>query len=160
MTKFLVINIWIMIQEISFETVLPIWQTELWPYRQSRIEPSSAMLFNSDKFDIGNFSLPKWFLGYYVDNKLIGVNSGHMCTDGTSRSRGLWVNCEYRNHGYGKLLLSQTIELARQHTASAIWSYPRKTSWNTYKSVGFTLMSPWEESETSSSNAYCYMRLN
>ena len=147
------------ISQINYETILPIWQHKLWPSRKSEIETHSAMLHLFTEYDIGNFNLPVWYSGCYIDGRLIGVNSGHMCTDGSSRSRGLWVDPLYRGNHYGKYLLDRTIEHAIQHDATSIWSMPRKSAWNTYKSAGFVLTADWAVSETSDANAYCYLDL-
>ena len=157
--NFIMINTHIMIKEINFETILPIWRDKLWPGRVSAIETHSAMLHLYTEYDMGNFLLPVWYIGYYEDNELIGVNSGHMCVDGSARSRGLWIMPEFRKNGRGKQLLGATIAKAREYNASSIWSYSRKTSWPTYKSVGFILTSDWQQSETSEANAYCYLEL-
>jgi len=148
-----------MIKEIDFETILPIWRDKLWPDRISPIESHSAMLYLFTEHDMGNFLLPAWYYGYYVNNELIGVNSGHLCVDGSIRSRGLWVCPNYRGNGYGKQLLIATIDKARTHKATSIWSLPRKSSWSTYKSAGFVLTSDWQKTETSEANAYCYLEL-
>jgi GNAT superfamily N-acetyltransferase len=148
------------IENISFDKILPIWKEDLWPGRISPIETHSAMLHLSGKYDMGNFLLPAWYFGVYVDDKLVGVNSGHLCTDNTARSRGLWVSPLYRKKGYGKKLLIFTADLAKTLGAVAIWSYSRKTSWPTYESTGYKLTSDWQQSETSEANAYCYMELN
>jgi len=145
--------------KIDFETILPVWKDELWPGRVSAIETHSAMLHLYKEYDIGNFLLPSWYLGYIVDEELIGVNSGHMCIDGSARSRGLWVCPKNRKNGYGKQLLDATIAEAKVQNASSVWSYSRKTSWPTYESAGFVLTSDWEQSETSEANAYCYIRI-
>jgi hypothetical protein len=39
------------------------------------------------------------------------------------------------------------------------WSYPKKTSWKSYLNAGFELVTEWEISETSDSNAYCKIDL-
>jgi GNAT superfamily N-acetyltransferase len=146
--------------KIDFETILPIWAEELWPNRVSAIETHSAMLHLYKEYDMGNFSLPSWYLGCIVNEELIGVNSGHMCVDGSARSRGLWVSPNNRKQGFGKLLLEATIAESKIYGANSVWSYSRKTSWPTYESAGFVLTSNWEQSETSEANAYCYISLN
>ena len=148
-----------MIKEITFEEILPIWKEKLWPGRLSPIETHSAMLHLYTEYSMDNFQLPVWYLGCYENNQLIGVNSGHMCADGTARSRGLWVSPESRGKGHGKQLLLTTIDGAKEHKATSIWSFPRKSSWPTYHSAGFILTSDWKASETSEANAYCYMDL-
>jgi GNAT superfamily N-acetyltransferase len=146
------------IEEINFKTILHIWKNELWPGRISPIETHSAMLYLHNH-DMNNFSLPNWYHGCYIDNKLIGVNSGHLCVNNNVRSRGLWVCPEYRKKGYGKQLLLATVDKAKTLNASFVWSYPRKSSWVTYKSVGFKLTTEWQKSETSDANCYCILDL-
>lgn len=113
----------------------------------------------SGSYAIENMSLPVWFYGIEQNGDIVGVNSVHMCHDGLARSRGLWVDSNWRGYGFGQQLLKHGIEIARQNGASGIWSYPRRASWTTYYSSGFTLVSDWSESETSEANAYCLLKL-
>lgn len=147
-----------MIKKIKFSQILPLWKNELWPDRISVIETNSAMSYLNG-YNIENMNYEPTFFGYFIGRNIIGVNSGHTCKDNSYRSRGLWVNKEYRNKGIGKLLLLETITQAKLEKCSTIWSYPRKTSWPTYKSVGFELTSKWHKSETSEANAYCILFL-
>lgn len=143
-----------MIHEISFEEVLPIWKNYLWPLRQSKIETNSAMVLLNG-IDMYNMCTKPTFFGYFVNEKLVGVNSGHMCDNDQYRSRGLYVMEEYRGLSIGKELLIATIKQGLKEKANLCWSYPRKTSWKTYESAGFKLLTDWEKSETSDGNAYC-----
>lgn len=143
-----------MIKKILFEDIYIVWRNNLWPDRKSKIETNSAMDFLHG-YDMFNMSTTPTFFGYYLFDKLVGVNSGHMCKDLQYRSRGLYVFESYRGLGLGKELLQATIDQAMSEKAKMIWSYPRKTSWKTYESVGFKLITNWEQSETSESNAYC-----
>jgi GNAT superfamily N-acetyltransferase len=142
-----------MIKRITWEEILEIWQKELWPERSSPIESNSAMKFLSD-YDMRNMITRPSFFGYHIDKKIVGVNSGHKCSDNSYRSRGLWVHLDYRKKGIGRLLLQETINQGIKEQCTMIWSYPRKSSWPTYSSVGFELASAWQISETSESNAY------
>jgi len=146
--------------EIDFETILSIWQYELWPERGSTIETHSAMLYQSDDLHTGmaNFDYPAYYYGYIIDNEIIGVNSNHMGIDRLMRTRGLWVNKNYRGKGFGLQLLLRSIADAKKLGVD-VWSYPRRISWTTYKAAGFVLTSDWTESETSDSNAYCYLKI-
>ena len=147
------------ILEITFADILLTWSAYLWPNRKSVIETHSAMIHLNHVYDVGNFLLPSWYHGFYIDGELAGVNSGHICTDKSIRSRGLWVYPKFRQQGIGKRLLVATIEKGRDYNPTSAWSYPRKSSWPTYESAGFKLTSDWEESETSEANAYCYLKL-
>jgi GNAT superfamily N-acetyltransferase len=135
-----------MIRKITFEQIYPIWQLHLWPTRQSKIERTSAMKFFGG-YDIENMSFDPTFFGYFFNNQLVGVNSGHSCVDGSYRSRGLFVFPEFRKHGIGVQLLRAAITQAHAEYAYCIWSYPKKSSWTTYEKAGFTLASNWEQSE-------------
>lgn len=147
-----------MIKFINFDTILPIWQSYLWPDRNSKITESSAMVYLGG-YDINNMSCTPTFIGYIQDSKIIGVNSGHSCSDGSFRSRGLYVYPEYRGQGIGIKLLEGVIKIAREKKAKFIWSYPKKSSWSTYEKAGFALSSNWENSELGL-NAYCVKDLN
>jgi len=149
----------IMITLINFDVIRPVWQVYLWPNRVSAIESHSAMIYKSNDYSMTNFQLPVEFFAIIIDDKIIGVNSCHMCSDGLARSRGLWVHSNFRGKGYGKMLLEETINFGVKQKAKGIWSFPRKTSWETYKSIGFNLTSEWIETETSEANAYCYLEL-
>lgn len=141
------------ILQTNFEKIYPIWKTFLWPDRESKIESNSAMMFLSG-YDLKNFVYTPSFFIYVMDDKIIGCNSGHMCADNSYRSRGLYVFPDYRKRGVGIELLKATIYQAAIENASFIWSYPRQSSWTTYKQSGFELSSDWETSEVSL-NAYC-----
>lgn len=143
-----------MIKIVDWEEILDIWETELWPNRISPIEPTSAMKFLQG-YDMKNMSQKPSFFAFIVDEKILGVNSGHMCMDKGYRSRGLWVDPKFRRQGIGQQLLHRTIEQAKIESARYVWSYPRKTSWSTYAKSGFELASNWGSSETSDNNAYC-----
>jgi GNAT superfamily N-acetyltransferase len=147
-----------MIKSLSWHTIEFIWQIHLWPDRVSKIEPNSAMSYKSG-YDMYNMNTTPSFFGYYVNDELVGVNSGHSCSDNMYRSRGLWVDPKHRGKGIGKQLLVETINQAKREDARMIWSFPKRTSWKTYNSVGFELTSDWQSSETSNENAYCILEL-
>ena len=112
-------------------------------------------------YNMANMSTEASFFGFIIDDQLVGVNSGHMCPRGNSyRSRGLWVHPYFRKKGIGQQLLTATIEQGWKENAAMVWSYPRKTSWNTYEAVGFKLASDWLPSETSEYNAFCSISRN
>lgn len=147
-----------MIITTSYDTILSIWKKYLWKDRVSKIESHSAMMLDKS-YDINNFNYnPTYFL-YIVNGNVAGCNSGHKCSDNTYRSRGLYVYDQYRKQGIGVKLLLETVKQAKYENSKLIWSYPRQTSWITYKNAGFKLISNWESSETSENNAYCSITL-
>lgn len=147
-----------MICLLNWNEIELIWQTQLWPNRLTPIKTHSAMMFLHG-YNMKNFSYNSNFFGYKINEKIVGVNSGHKCADESFRSRGLWVDPLYRKQGIGRLLLEKTISQACVDGATFIWSYPRFSSWKTYQSVGFELQSDWAKSETSESNGYCLLLL-
>ena len=145
-----------MIITVNFDFIKDIWRNHLWPNRVSEIESHSAMLL-SKEYDLKNFKYPASYFIYIHENKIAGCNSGHKCMDNTYRSRGLYVFPEYRGKKIGQKLLQITIDQGRKEQCDLTWSYPRLESWNTYKSVGFELISDWSEGETGT-NAYCSLK--
>lgn len=143
-----------MIKLIDFATILQVWQKNLWPNRVSAIESNSAMIYLGGIEGKNMLTTPTFF-GYFHENDLAGVNSGHLCADNSYRSRGLYVFPEYRGMGIGSKLLTATIQQAETEEATLVWSLPRRTSWNTYRRAGFTQTSDWFKTETSDENAYC-----
>lgn len=146
-----------MIVIINWEKVLSMWQQKLWPSRQSPIETHSAMIYGGG-YDMRNFDCQVIFLGWMIDNEIHGINSIHGCGDGSWRTRGLWVDSSYRGRGGGSNLLAESVKLAKINGATFLWSYPRQTSWKTYKKVGFKIQrqyNTWQSSETSDANTYC-----
>ncbi len=147
-----------MIDLISWEEILRIWRQDLWPDRISPIEPTSAMNF-LDGYDLKNQEFNPSFFGYFLDDELVGVNSGHRCDDGSYRSRGLFVYPVFRKKGIARQLLTATINQAIAEDCGFVWSFPRKSSWTTYQSLGFSLSSQWQTSETNEANAFCYLKI-
>jgi GNAT superfamily N-acetyltransferase len=146
-----------MIKIISYELVYPIWEAYLWYNRTSTITPTSAMDFLGG-YHMDNMNVQPTFFGYYDNENLVGVNSGHRCRDNSYRSRGLYVHASYRKQGIATQLLKATIDQGKKEGCIYVWSYPRDTSWNAYSNAGFTLSSNWENSELGK-NAYCKINL-
>jgi GNAT superfamily N-acetyltransferase len=135
---------------ISFNEIAKVWSTQLWIGRKD-IEPVSAMTFDRS-YDMQHFNLPAYYYGLRNGNELIGVNSCHRCSDGSMRSRGLWVHEDFRGRGLGLQLLQHAIYLSSSSTFC--WSLPRLTSWPVYEKAGFVLTSSWFSTDTSPKNAY------
>jgi GNAT superfamily N-acetyltransferase len=83
------------------------------------------------------------FFGVFDGDKLIGVNSGHRTKDDEYRSRGLWVDPNYRGRKIAKILLQATINRSVKEGCKLIWTLPRQSSMPTYSSVGFEKQSDW-----------------
>jgi GNAT superfamily N-acetyltransferase len=140
---------------IDYETIFPFWREKLWKERETEITSRSAMLGFPGQYDGNNFECQLWCYGCFIDDQLVGVNSVHECTDNTLRSRGLWVEEEYRGKGIGVLLLKEAIYIGREHEFLSVWSFPKKTAWSVYQAAGFKITSDWIVSDTSEANAFC-----
>tara|TARA_B100000212_G_C27331839_1_gene515008 strand:+ start:793 stop:1254 length:462 start_codon:yes stop_codon:yes gene_type:complete len=144
--------------KISFEDILPIWENKLWPNRESAIEGVSAMTWpyegNPDPIDMNIFDYQPTFYGVFMDNKLVGVNSGHRTTDTQYRSRGIWVDPDYRKRGVAQLLFVLTEHQARIEECEMMWSIPRKTALTAYTKFGFTTVGDFIVTETADANIY------
>jgi GNAT superfamily N-acetyltransferase len=152
------------VQQITFQEILPIWQNKLWPNRVSKIETHSAMTWPythpNQPYSTDVFNYPATFFGIFDQDKLVAVNSGHLTTQQEYRSRGLWVDPEYRGMGVAQMILISTIEQAKQEGAEMIWSIPRLTALSAYERVGFkTVGDIIDEGVEFGPNVYCYRSL-
>jgi len=150
-------------ERLNFKTIESIWSTKLWPSRTSAIESHSAMTWpfegNPDSIDMDIFNYPATFWGVYLDNKLVGVNSGHKTTDEQYRSRGIWVNPEYRKRGVAQMLFLMTAHQAKIEGCEMLWSIPRKTALPAYTKYGFQTVGDYIITETSDANIYVKLAL-
>ena len=144
--------------KISFDTILPIWQDKLWPNRESAIEPMSAMTWPfegaPDPIDMSIFDYKPTFWGVYIDDKLVGVNSGHRTHHTQYRSRGIWVDPDYRGRGIAQQLFILTEHQALVEGSLLLWSIPRKTALSSYTKFGFKTVGGYIETETADANIY------
>ena len=146
------------IERLNFKTVESIWSTKLWPNRTSAIETHSAMTWpfegNPESIDMNIFNYPATFWGVYLDDKLVGVNSGHKTTDEQYRSRGIWVDPEYRKRGVAQMLFLMTAHQAKVEGCEMLWSIPRKIALPAYTKFGFETVGDYIVTETSEANIY------
>lgn len=150
-------------KKIDFETILPIWQTKLWPKRASAIEPMSAMTwpFEGDPqpINMSIFEYEPTFWAVYDGDKIVGVNSGHRTTDFQYRSRGIWVDPDYRGKGIADTLFGMLQNQALVEGCEMIWSIPRKTALRAYTKFGFQTVGGFIETETADANIYAMKRI-
>ena len=154
----------ILTKRITFDEILPIWQNELWPDRESAIEPMSAMTWpyegDPQPIDMSIFEYEPTFWGVYIDNKLIGVNSGHRTTDQAYRSRGIWVDPAQRGKRISQTLFALLTHQAQIEGCDMVWSIPRKSALQAYTNAGFQTVGDFIETETSEANIYAYKFLS
>jgi GNAT superfamily N-acetyltransferase len=152
------------VKTISFEEICSIWSEKLWPNRVSKIETHSAMTWPhthpNQPYSMDVFNYPATFFGIYDLDKLIAVNSGHLTTQQEYRSRGLWVDPDYRGMGLAQIILLATIDQAKQEGAEMIWSIPRLTAVSAYERAGFkTVGNRVDEGVEFGPNIYCCLGL-
>jgi GNAT superfamily N-acetyltransferase len=146
-----------LITEISFTDIDFIWREHLWPMRTSAYETHSAMTWpytSEQVYDMSIFDYEAIYWGCYDSDRLVGVNSGHATSESEYRSRGLWVDPDYRSQGMGITLLTKTVMYAESQGYEMVWSLPRVSALPTYHTVGFQDQGPVISTETSDQNQY------
>jgi GNAT superfamily N-acetyltransferase len=125
------------IEQVDFEVILPIWNNYLWPERKSEIKPMSCMTYDGG-YDISIYEMysPSFF-AVYENGVIIGVNSCHRTQLTQARSRGIWVNPEYRNQGVAGLLFNMVDQVSKKEKCTEIWSLPRKSALPAYEKYGY-----------------------
>lgn len=146
------------VKEIEFDIIQPVWRERLWPGRVSVIETHSAMTwpFEGDpaEYDMGIFEYPATFWAVYDADQIVGVNSGHRTSDTQYRSRGIWVDPDYRGQGIAGMLFQALEDQAVAENCLMIWSIPRKSALSAYTKFGFAPVGEYIQTETSESNIY------
>jgi len=140
------------LEQIDWPTIHVIWADRLWPGRP-QIRPYTPMI-NATEYDMDihkrvadnwmYYSGVFWGVRYLPHNKIIGVNSGHQCSNTLFRSRGLYVFKEHTRRGVAQCLLKAAIDFAREKDFEKIWSYPRDKAIPTYEAVGYEVGKPHE----------------
>ena len=146
------------IKKITFNQILTIWESMLWPRRISSIKTHSSMTL-AGGIDMKIYNNTATYFGIVDKEKLIAVNSGHRSSSSDYRSRGLWVDPDYRRIGLGRILLTAAQNQARLENCTLIWSMPRKQSLSVYLSAGFKQHGDFFPTETADLNCYALMNL-
>lgn len=132
------------IQNLTWEQVKPIWDTELWPGRDS--EPVTSMKYLGG-YDMGLKLATPLFVGIVAGAHIIAVNSFVSTREFEWRSRGLWVDPNFRGQGHAKRLLEHMLMCAELRNASMVWTMPRREALPVYQSAGFIRTSGWIQQE-------------
>lgn len=138
------------ITQITWDEIYKIWKNELWPGRTSSIEPNSAMIFNKPGFyDIANMKTPATFLGIIIESTILGVTSGHSCSDNSYRIRGTWVHPSLRGTGVAHALVEQIVKQGINEKTNFAWTIPRVgASVKMFSKLGFEVVSEIHTTET------------
>ena len=150
------------LKTVSFDTILPIWEQNLWSSRESAIKTHSSMTWpfdNDVEYDMEIYKYPATYWALLVDDKIIGVNSGHKTSDTQYRSRGLWVDEKFRKKGLAQIILTASEQYAKQEKCKMIWTVPRKTALVAYTKCGFNTVGNYFRTETSEANIYAYKHI-
>lgn len=149
--------------EAGFNDIYEIWASKLWPNRTTQILPLSSMK-RGGGYDMSIYlSNPKFLAvldtSFKNERKIVAVNSFFRTDHDEYRSRGLWVDPDYRGQKIGTLIMSETIDrVSRSRPLSEekiLWTIPRQSAMPFYKSCGFVRTSGWfDEGVEFGPNAY------
>ena len=122
---------------ITFDQILPIWNSFLWPNRVTTITPTSSMKLDRTNDVSIHTKYKPYFCAIYVDDVIAGVNSCHQTGDNEFRSRGIYVFPEFRHLGLSQRLFQFVEDKAFENKCSILWSLPRLSALSAYKKFGF-----------------------
>ena len=128
------------IEQISFDEILPIWRDSLWKGRLTKIRPTNGLKLMGG-YDHRIEAYHPTFFGAYIEGKFVGVNSGHATSRTEYRSRGIYVFPNYRGRGVSQALLKAVEDQAKDEDKTTLWSMPRASAYRTYEKFGFKKMS-------------------
>lgn len=145
-----------------FRDVVPLWE-KLWPNEDKRhlkIMSSMQWITQDSDYNMEVYEIyDPTFFGIRVDGVLVGINSGHRSSEKHYRSRGLYVEPEYRKQGFASLLLQATIEQAKKEKCEMVWSVPRRSAETVYLKEGFIQRTPWLDEYYSGENCYVNLKI-
>jgi len=149
-----------LLKKITFEDILPFWENKLWPNRKTRIDPVSVIQFmGGHDLNIKKFTPTFW--GYFNDKNIIGVNSGCKSSPIHYRSRGIYVEPEYRRTNIAFQLMQAVEGQGKHEECKVLWSMPRLTAIDFYKNFGFVQCSEWFDKDVEfGPNCFVYKNIN
>lgn len=131
------------VRRISYEEIIPAWN-KLWKGRDNFSHSQMQMReghakCNEFKFTgVGVFEKkPNPKNSYEFTEKLVGVNAGHRSAKGEYRTRGLWVDPNYRGNGIAQQTFAFLETQAMNENCRWLWSYPRLSSLPAYMKAGY-----------------------
>jgi len=132
------------INRITFKTILPIWRDYLWKDRSSEIKPVSSITFNGD-IDMDIYKNEPSFFSLMNKNEIVGVISGFLTSKSDYRCRGIFIFPKYRKQSLSKMLFNSCVNEAMNEKCQRLWSLPRKSAYYAYKKFGFKRTSSWTD---------------
>jgi len=132
------------IEMITFNKILPIWEEYLWKNKEDGIKPMSSITIYGT-IDMKIYENKPSFFALKNKDETVGVISGFSTSKSDYRCRGIYIFPKYRGQDLSKILfhicLVQTIKEGRRR----IWSLPRRDAYPAYKSFGFKRISSWTD---------------
>lgn len=148
------------IEQVSFDIVLPIWYNKLWINRKSDIKSMSSIQYLGG-IDMDIYQYKPSFWAIYDGSEVIGVNSGFKTKNDYYRSRGIWINPDYRGKNLSNLLFVELEKQAILENCNNLWSMPRKGSHYAYLKFGFKQTSEFfDEGVEFGPNCYVLKNIN
>jgi len=142
------INIYTMnydMRTVEFKDTLPLIEL-LHPGREHK--KYAKMSYKKDaKWTLSDDEVKVTFFGVYIGFKLCGTLSVYLTPNNLYRVRSFYVLSEYRRKGFGKLLLDQTIQTAKDLGGDGVWGYPNEAVLPLYIRAGFTKESEFEQAD-------------
>lgn len=149
-------------RKTTFEHILPVWQNKLWSGRKSTIETHSVMTWpwnDQPCHDMAIFEYPATFWCATSADQIIAVISGHKTSDCHYRTRGIWVDPDYRLCGVSQTLFLLVTAQAQLERCKKLWSLPKQSAIRAYTKAGFTTVGDYFVTEMSVSNIYAQKNL-
>lgn len=138
----------------EYNIIKNFWSTELWPNRIFK-HASSMLYLQPNKYDIKIYNNNMYYLTLKYNDIIIGTNSFFKSEENFLRSRGLWINKNYRGNNLSKMFFDYAINnICHMEKCKYIWSYPRKSAINSYLKNNFKKTSDWIINEN---NINCYI---
>lgn len=122
--------------QTEFEMILPLWQSRLWPERQSEIKAVSS-IDSRGEIDMNILNYAPVFFKAEMNGEIVGVISGFQTADSEFRSRGIWVDESHRNLRIASTLMRALENHAADLGLKTLWSMPRNTAIGFYLKYGF-----------------------
>jgi len=144
---------------IDWDTILPIWRDYLWKGRLTAIKPTNGLKLMGG-YDNRVEEYSPTFVGAFINNKLVGVNSGHSTSESEYRSRGIYIFPKYRSLNISQKLFKSIEDQARIENKSILWSMPRASALPAYEKFGFRKVSKFFDDMEFGPNCYVVKELS
>lgn len=143
------------LKQITNDEILSVWEN-LWPGRDQILVSDMCYPAGYDSTIHEIYKPTHW--GFFINDQIVGCNSGHKTSNIHYRGRGVWVEKEYRRLGISQILWNAVALQARKEGCEYLWALPRKETFSHAEKCGFIRTSDWIELDYGH-NAYALMKL-